>query len=77
MLGALAWVSRGARNQADCACLTGSRVLQGELTPLHAASVNGKVEAIQALLAAKADVHAKAEVRGGEGGCWEGGEGSA
>lgn len=54
--------------QADCACLTGSRrVLQDGRTALHCAAVAGKVAAIQALLAAKADVHAKNNVRGGGG----------
>ena len=38
------------------------------LTPLHRAAQCGKEIAIKALLTAKADVHAKTDVRVGEGG---------
>ena len=52
------------------------------LTPLHRAAQCGKEIAIKALLTAKADVHAKTDVRVGEGGvsAWrarQGGVGSA
>lgn len=49
--------------------------MQKGMTPLHLAVKEGKMAAIQALLTAKADVHAKSNVRG-ERGCWEGEEGA-
>ena len=70
MLGALASVAGGARNHAGWAWLTVIRAVQDGFTPLHQAAANAheldrKEAAIQALVAAKADVHAKNEVRGG------------
>ena len=65
MLGAVALVAGGARNHAGWACLTGRRVAQNGDTPLHIASFVGNERVIEALLAAKADVHAKDDVRGG------------
>jgi len=56
-------------SHAEWAWLTGSRVVQDECTPLHVAAQNGHTTAIKALVAAKADVHAKDSVRRG---CWEG-----
>ena len=67
MLGALASVAGGAQNHAEWVWLTGRRAEQSEHTPLHAAAEKGKEAAIKALLAAKADVHAKGMVRGGRG----------
>ena len=57
-------VESGARNHAEWAWLTGSRVVQDGFTPLHSAAYNGHDAAIKALVAAKADVHAKNTVRG-------------
>ena len=66
MLGALASVAGGAQNHAEWVWLTGRRAEQMKDTPLHeAAQNNGKEAAIKALLAAKADVHAKNNVRVG------------
>jgi hypothetical protein len=70
MLGGLASVADGARNHAEW--LTGRRVAQEEKTPLDLAASNGHEAAIEALVAAKADVHAEDEARVGEGGCCEG-----
>ena len=72
MLGGIASVAGGARNHAGWAWLTGSRVVQAGLTPLHYAAGNGHEAAIKALVAEKANVHAKNDVRegvlGGRGG---------
>jgi hypothetical protein len=76
MLGALASVAGGDRNHAEWAWLTGSRVAQNGMMPLHYAAESGHEAAIKALLAAKTDVDAQDEVRVGEGGYWEG-EGAA
>ena len=65
MLGGMASVAGGARNHAEWAWLTGSRVVQRGWTPLHWAARGGHQAAIKALVAAKADVHAKDKVRGG------------
>ena len=65
MLGGLASVAGGARNHAEWAWLTGSRVVQNGSTSLHYAASNGDETAIKALVAAKADLHAKDKVRGG------------
>ena len=65
--GALASVAGGARHKPGWAWLTGSRVAQGGGTALHHAAGHGRDAAITTLLAAKADIHAKNEVRG-EGG---------
>ena len=65
LLGGLASVASGAANHAEWAWLTGSRVVQEGTTPLHFAAQMGHEAAIKALVAAKADVHAKDEVRGG------------
>ena len=65
MAGALAWVASGTRHQADWAWLMGSRVVQMGSTPMHRAASQGQEEAIRALVAAKADVHAKDKVKGG------------
>ena len=62
-LGGLASVAGGARNHADWAWLTDSRVAQDGWTPLHFAW--GHEAVIKALVEAKADVHAKDKVRGG------------
>jgi len=65
-LGALASVAGGARTHAGWAWLTGRRVAQVGDTPLHTVAEYGDydLEAIEALLAAKADVNAKNAVRG-------------
>ena len=69
MLGGLVSVAGGARNHAEWAWLTGSRVVQNGMTPLHPAAAQGHEAAIKALVAAKADVHVKDVVRwGGLGG---------
>ena len=69
MLGGLASVAGRFGNHAEWAWLTGSRVVQHEWTPLHVAAAQGHEAAIKALVAAKADVHAKDVVRwGGLGG---------
>ena len=65
MLGGLKSVAGGTRNHAGWAWLTGSRVVQHGNTPLHLAAVNGHEAAIKLLVAAKADLHVKANVRGG------------
>ena len=75
MLGGIASVAGGARNHAEWAWLMGSRVVQDECTPLHVAAQNGHTTAIKALVAAKADVHAKDTVR--EGVAWRVREGAA
>ena len=62
ILGALASVAGGARNQADWAWLTGSRVAQKGFKPLLLAAKSGHETAIRVLLAAKADIRAKTEV---------------
>ena len=56
-----------ARTHAGWAWLTGRRVVQNGDTPLHTASaaLRGNEAVIEALLAAKADVNAKNDVRGG------------
>ena len=69
IVGGLASDAGGARNHAEWAWLTESRVVQFGRTPLHIAAQEGQTAAIKALVAAKADVHAKDSVRGG---CWEG-----
>ena len=56
-------VARGARNHAGWAWLTGSRAVQDGCTPLHFAAIDDHEAAIKALVAAKADVHAKLNVR--------------
>ena len=61
----LASVAGGAWNHAEWAWLTGSRVVQGDHTPLHLAADKDHEGAIKALVAAKADVQAKDKVRGG------------
>ena len=63
--GGLATVAGGAGNHAEWAWLKGSRVAQSQWTPLHDAAYFGRLAAIQALVEAKADVHAKNDVRGG------------
>jgi hypothetical protein len=68
MLGAAASVASGARNHAEWAWLTGRRVAQWGMTPLHSAAQNGHEAAIKALVAAKADVNAKDQVRYGRRG---------
>jgi hypothetical protein len=68
MLGAVVSVAGGARSHAEWAWLTGRRVAQVGKTPLHMAAFKGHEAAIKALVAAKADVNAKNEVRGG----WQG-----
>ena len=72
VLGGLASVADGAKHHAEWAWLTGSRAVQDGETPLHDAACRGKQVAINVLVAAKADVHAKAKVRegvlGGRGG---------
>ena len=65
MLGGLASVAGGARNHAMWAWLTGSHVVKDARTPLHYAAEEGQNAAIKALVAAKADVHAKDNVRVG------------
>ena len=75
-LGALASVAGGATTHAGWAWLTGRRVAQVGDTPLHKASAaewhtaayfdEWGWSAIEVLLAAKADVNAKNDVRGGE-----------
>ena len=68
MFGALASGAGGAGNHAAWAWLTASRVAQNGMTPLHWAATRGRDAAIRALVAAKADVHAKTDVRvGGRG----------
>ena len=66
-------VAGGARNNAEWAWLTGRRMVQFSRAPLFLAAENGHEAAIKALVAAKADVHAKEEVRGGGAG-WARGE---
>ena len=61
----MASVASGARNHAEWAWLTGRYVVQKGWTPLHQAAENGHEAAIKALVAAKADVRGKNEVRGG------------
>ena len=75
MVGASAWVEGGARNHAAWTWLTGSRVAQFGMTPLHRAAQYGEEIAIKALVAAKADVHAKDKVRVGEEGGRRGAQG--
>ena len=58
-------VAGGARNHAEWAWLTGRRVVQDGRTPMHFAAGEGNEASIKALVAAKADVHAKEKVRGG------------
>ena len=58
-------VAGGARNHAESAWLTGSRVAQIGWTPLRCAANYFNVAAIKALVEAKADVDAKGKVRGG------------
>ena len=65
-LGALASVAGGARTHAGWAWLTGRRVAQVGDTPLHKAAQSSFEADIEALLAAKADVNAKNDVRGGK-----------
>ena len=65
LLGGLASVAGGARNHAQWISLTGGHVVQFGETPLHRAAHEGREAAIKALVAAKADVHAKDKVRGG------------
>ena len=65
-LGALASVAGGARTHAGWAWLTGRRVAQEGETPLHTAAYFGREASIEALLAAKADINAKNDVRGGK-----------
>ena len=65
MLGALASVAGGAQNHAEWVWLTGRRAVQGAWTPLHRAATFCNDAAIKALVAAKADVHAKDYVRVG------------
>ena len=67
MLGGLASVAGGARNHAEWAWLTVIRAVQDGWTPLHFAAQKGGDVAIKALVAAKADVHAKNNVRVGQG----------
>ena len=45
----------------------GNRVVQNGFTPLHFAAQKGQEAKIEALVAAKADVHAKNNVRVGQG----------
>jgi hypothetical protein len=72
MRGAWSWVAGGAGSHAGWAWLTGSHAEQRGWT-LHgpaafeAAAACGCEEAIKALLPAKADVHAKDNVRVGGG----------
>ena len=62
----MASVAGGATTHAGWAWLTEGRVAQVGDTPLHKAAEYGEEELIEALLAAKADVNAKNEVRGGK-----------
>ena len=64
----VASVGGGARNHAELAWLTGRRVAQAAQTPMYMAAQKGHVVAIKALVAAKADVNAKDQVRYGRGG---------
>ena len=59
----MASVASGARNHAEKAWLTGRHVVQDGWTPLHAAAHQGHEAAIKALVAAKADVRGKLDVR--------------
>jgi len=63
MPGRLASVAGGVNHHAEWAWLTGSHVVQNGNTPLHYAAYNDHGAVIKALLAAKADVHAKDKVR--------------
>jgi hypothetical protein len=65
MLGALASVAGGAQNHAEWVWLTGRRAVQIGFTPLHRAAQMCNDAAIKALVAEKADVHAKDDVRVG------------
>ena len=61
-------VAGGAREHTEWAWLTRNGLAQDGKTPLHRAARSGKEAMIKALLAAKADVHAKDEVGVGAGG---------
>ena len=67
----LASVAGGTRTHAEWAWLTGRRVAQGGITPLHSAARFGHEAAIKTLVAAKADVNAKDQVRYGRRGSAE------
>jgi len=54
---------RGSNHEGGRAWLTGSRVPQGEMTPLHLAAEKGHTAVAGALLAAGADKDATCEVR--------------
>jgi len=75
MLEATVLVAGRTRIYAEWAWLTGRRVAQGRNTPLHSAARNGHEAAIKALVAAKADVNAKDQVRYGRRGGSERGKG--
>ena len=54
---------RGTNHEGGGAWLTGSRMPQGEMTPLHLAAEKGHAAVAGALLAARAVKDAKGEVR--------------